>query len=300
MPVFDLEIISRYLDIPLPARRLLEVPEKSTTVNLSFHAADGSLVMGQTHVVYYNTCRGPAKGGIRFSPTVTLQETAVLAELMVWKTALTGIPFGGGKSGICIDPHKITRQEKISALKEFVHVMHDDLEFGRYIPAPDMATLLYAIEPTRDGGQTVFANMYTAYDTLADDLKAAITGREVMQVYNYLPTERVDADDDPAKYDHHAQPAVIVHPVTGGRALYVNQLMSARIEGLAADDSRAVLEAIRSHLDRPELSYAHAWRPGDLMMWDNYCTCHARTDFPPDQTRLMRRCTVAGEKLIAA
>ena len=140
MPVFDLEIISRYLDIPLPARRLLEVPEKSTTVNLSFHAADGSLVMGQTHVVYYNTCRGPAKGGIRFSPTVTLQETAVLAELMVWKTALTGIPFGGGKSGICIDPHKITRQEKISALKEFVHVMHDDLEFGRYIPAPDMGT----------------------------------------------------------------------------------------------------------------------------------------------------------------
>ena len=63
-----------------------------------------------------------------------------MAELMVWKTALTGIPFGGGKSGICIDPHKISRQEKISALKEFVHVMHDDLEFGRYIPAPDMGT----------------------------------------------------------------------------------------------------------------------------------------------------------------
>ncbi len=185
----------------------------------------------------------------------------------------------------------------IGSLPDGEMLFHHDM---CYIPAPDMATLLYAIEPTRDGGQTVFANMYTAYDTLADDLKAAITGREVMQVYNYLPTERVDANDDPAKYDHHAQPAVIVHPVTGGRALYVNQLMSARIEGLAADDSRAVLEAIRSHLDRPELSYAHAWRPGDLMMWDNYCTCHARTDFPPDQTRLMRRCTVAGEKLIAA
>ena len=140
MPSLDFDKINQYLPIPLPARRLLDVPEKTTTLNLSFHASDGSLVIGQTHVVYYNTCRGPAKGGIRFSPTVTLEETSVLAELMVWKTALTGIPFGGGKSGICIDPHKISRQEKISALKEFVHVMHDDLEFGRYIPAPDMGT----------------------------------------------------------------------------------------------------------------------------------------------------------------
>ncbi len=76
--------------------------------------------------------------------------------------------------------------------------------------------------------------------------------------------------------------------------------MSARIEGLPRDDSEAVLAAIRAHLDQPELTYEHTWRAGDLVMWDNYCTCHARTDFPPDQTRLLRRCTVAGETLIAA
>ncbi len=185
----------------------------------------------------------------------------------------------------------------IGSLPDGEMLFHHDM---CYVPAPDMATLLYAIEPTRDGGHTLFANMYAAYDTLADDLKAAIEGREVMQVYNYLPTVRVDPDEDPSKYDHYVQPAVIVHPRTGRRALYVNQLMSARIEGLAASDSAAVLEAIRSHLDRPELSYEHVWRAGDLVMWDNYCTCHARTDFPPDQTRLLRRCTVAGETLIAA
>ncbi len=184
----------------------------------------------------------------------------------------------------------------IGSLPDGEMLFHHDM---CYVAAPDMATLLYAIEATRDGGHTLFANMYAAYDTLADDLKAAIEGREVMQVYNYLPTVRVEADDDPAKYDHYVQPAVIVHPKTGRRALYVNQLMSARIEGLAASDSAAVLEAIRSHLDRPELSYEHVWRAGDLVMWDNYCTCHARTDFPPDQTRLLRRCTVAGEELIA-
>ncbi len=184
----------------------------------------------------------------------------------------------------------------IGSLPDGEMLFHHDM---CYVAAPDMATLLYAIEPTRDGGHTLFANMYAAYDTLSDDLKAAIEDREVMQVYNYLPTVRVEADDDPAKYDHYVQPAVIVHPKTGRRALYVNQLMSARIEGLAASDSAAVLEAIRSHLDRPELSYEHVWRAGDLVMWDNYCTCHARTDFPPDQTRLLRRCTVAGEELIA-
>ncbi|NIA07678.1 MAG: hypothetical protein GWP14_08630 [Actinobacteria bacterium] len=140
MPHLNLDTISRYLEIPPEARKLLERPERTTTVNLNFHAADGSLVIGQAHVVYYNTCRGPAKGGIRFSSGVTLTETCLLAELMVWKTALTGIPFGGGKSGICIDPHSLSRQEKISAVKEFVHVMRDDLQNGRYVPAPDMGT----------------------------------------------------------------------------------------------------------------------------------------------------------------
>ncbi len=140
MPPINLDKIGRHLAIPLEARKILALPEKTTTTNLKFHAADGSLIIGQTYVVYYNTCRGPAKGGIRFSTTVSLKETCLLAELMVWKTALTGIPFGGGKSGICIDPPSISRQEKISALKEFVRAMHDDLHYGRYIPAPDMGT----------------------------------------------------------------------------------------------------------------------------------------------------------------
>jgi len=185
----------------------------------------------------------------------------------------------------------------IGSLPDGEMLFHHDM---CYVPAPDMATLLYAIEPTRDGGHTLFANMHAAYDTLSDELKDAIAGREVLQAYNYNPMLRVEADDDPAKYDHYVQPTVIVHPATGRKALYINQLMSARIEGMPRDDSDAVLAKIRTHLDQPELSYEHVWRPGDLMMWDNYCTCHARTDFPPDQTRLLRRCTVAGETLIAA
>ena len=185
----------------------------------------------------------------------------------------------------------------IGSLPDGEMLFHHDM---CYVPAPDMATMLYAIEPTQDGGHTLFANMHAAYDTLDDDLKAAIKGHEVMQIYNYIPTLRVEADDDPEMYDHYVQPTVIIHPVTGRTALYINQLMSARIEGLPREHSEAVLTAIRTHLDRPDLSYEHTWRAGDLMMWDNYCTCHARTDFPPEQRRLLRRCTVAGEELIPA
>ncbi len=76
----------------------------------------------------------------------------------------------------------------IGSLPDGEMLFHHDM---CYVAAPDMATLLYAIEPTRDGGHTLFANMYAAYDTLADDLKEAVAGREVMQVYNYLPTVRV-------------------------------------------------------------------------------------------------------------
>ena len=185
----------------------------------------------------------------------------------------------------------------IGSLPDGEMLFHHDM---CYVPAPDMATLLYAIEPTRDGGHTLFANMHAAYDTLSDELKDAIAGREVLQAYNYNPMLRVEADDDPAKYDHYVQPTVIVHPATGRKALYINQLMSARIEGIPRENSDGILAKIRTHLDRPELTYEHVWRAADLMMWDNYCTCHARTDFPPDQTRLLRRCTVAGETLIAA
>ena len=169
-----------------------------------------------------------------------------------------------------------------------------------YVVDPHIASLLYAIEVPSWGGSTLFADMYRAYETLPPALAEKIAGRRALQVYKYHPTEPVDADDDLDAYDHYWQPTVIVHPATGRKALYVNRLMSARIEGLGRADSDATLAALFDHLERPEHVYAHQWRPGDLLMWDNRCTCHARTDFPDEETRLLRRCTVAGAPMIAA
>ena len=168
-----------------------------------------------------------------------------------------------------------------------------------YSAEPDWGTILYAMEVTRIGGHTLFANMYNAWDTLPDDLKQKIDGRQVLQIYKYLPTEPVNLTDGIENYDHQWQPIVITHPKSGRRALYVNELMSALIDGYSEEESVEIIDRINDHVKGSNIIYDHKWHRGDLIMWDNWCTMHARTDFPRDQTRLLRRYTISGQKLHA-
>jgi glutamate dehydrogenase (NAD(P)+) len=136
----NLSEITKLIDVPSTAVALLERPEKETTLAINISVNEKKLVQTTAYVCLYNTVRGPAKGGIRFHPHVNLLETRKLAELMVWKTALVGIPFGGGKTGVTIDPHEFTRVEKTIIMKELVHLIRNELINGDYIPAPDMGT----------------------------------------------------------------------------------------------------------------------------------------------------------------
>jgi taurine dioxygenase len=161
---------------------------------------------------------------------------------------------------------------------------------------PAMASMLYAIEVPRQGGNTLFANAYTAYATLPDAIKRRIDGRRALNAYDYktAATRRGDrvADSAPS----YAHPVVRTHPATGRKALYVNRLMTRRIEELPPQESDELLALLFDHQERPEFVYEHVWRPGDLLMWDNRCTLHARTDFSADERRLLRRVTILGEK----
>ena len=139
MPSVDFDEVAKFISLPDDARVLLERPERELRITMSLRL-DAELVQTDVYVVYYNTARGPAKGGIRFWPTVTMDHTIELAEKMVWKTALVGVPFGGGKSGVALDPSKFTRMQKTAILKEYVHVLRADLMSGVYVPAPDMGT----------------------------------------------------------------------------------------------------------------------------------------------------------------
>jgi len=140
MPTVDFEKIKACTDVPEAAERLLSKSEKEVRFSLNLLLYPQGLVEADAYVVYHNTARGPAKGGLRIWPTVTLDHTRALAELMTWKTALVCVPFGGGKSGICLDPHQFPGASKTAIIKEYVHMMSGDLRSGAYVPAPDLGS----------------------------------------------------------------------------------------------------------------------------------------------------------------
>src|SRR5262245_36075963 len=161
---------------------------------------------------------------------------------------------------------------------------------------PAMASMLYAIDVPRAGGNTLFANGYKAYETLPDALKLRIAGRKALNAYDYETAAMKRGTRLADGVPSCVHPVVRTHPATGRKALYVNRLMTVWIEGLPAQESDDLLAMLFDHQERREFTYEHIWRAGDLVIWDNRCTLHARTDFSPDERRLMRRVTILGEK----
>ncbi len=158
---------------------------------------------------------------------------------------------------------------------------------------PAAATMLYAIEIPSRGGNTLFANAYKAYETLPDTIKQKLAGRRALNAYTTDTTVRSTGYEGAGSSYWH--PAVRTHPATGRKALYVNRLMTREIEGLPRDESDALLQTLFDHQEQPQFVYEHVWRPGDILMWDNRCTLHARTDFSAGERRLLRRVTLIGE-----
>ena len=138
--VLDFNALEKVVEVPVQIKKILERPEKETRFTINVVDEAGKLHSFDAYVVYHNRSRGPAKGGIRLSDTVTMEETGVLAELMTYKTALVKLPFGGGKSGICMCPPKYSRVVRENAIREFVKVIRADLDQDLYVPAPDMGS----------------------------------------------------------------------------------------------------------------------------------------------------------------
>jgi taurine dioxygenase len=170
-----------------------------------------------------------------------------------------------------------------------------------YYEVPNRATFLFSVEIPSRGGNTCVNSMYAAYDNLPPALRDKLEGKRVLQVHDYLRRERVDLDSiDLSQVLHRWQPIFVRHPVTGRRALYVNRLMSAAVEGMERVESEDTLNTLFDIVEDPAIVYEHQWKLGDLLMWDNICSCHARTDFPEGERRLMRRCTIEGTPIEAA
>lgn len=163
-----------------------------------------------------------------------------------------------------------------------------------YVEIPHTATMLYAVELPSTGGNTLFADMYAAYDNLRPELRDRLEGMKALQVHDYKRTERPGVDLDLTKVGNYAHPVFVTHPETGKKAVYVNRLMTARIEGVEKAESDRLLDELFETAEDPAIVYAHVWRPGDLVIWDNRCITHARTDFPHEERRLLHRTTLVG------
>jgi taurine dioxygenase len=161
---------------------------------------------------------------------------------------------------------------------------------------PAMASMLYSLEVPSRGGNTLFANAYMAYETLPEPMKQQLEGRKALNAYDYdnASMRRGTQLRDGIPSCWH--PIVRTHPATGRKALYVNRLMTVAIEGMAETEGNALLNALFDHQEQPQFVYEHVWRPHDVLLWDNRCTLHARTDFSAAERRLMRRLTILGEK----
>ncbi len=192
-----------------------------------------------------------------------------------------------------------------AGLGSYEVVWHSD---NSYVDIPPAGSMLYALElPVNGGGDTFFNSQYLAYETLPDDLKAAIEGKAqrhdssrnsagVLRPSAKLPTR-------PEEVEGPVHPLVRVHPATGKRALYLGRRRvwpSNYILGLSNAESEALLDRLWQHATNPDFQIKHVWNLGDLVLWDNRCAMHYRTEIDPAQRRVLHRTQIKGEPVVAA
>ena len=185
---------------------------------------------------------------------------------------------------------------------------HEHVNFGgvwhsdtAYLDVPPMASMLVAREIPPFGGDTLFANMYLAYDTLSDAMKRMLEGLVAINSSAKADASRTREDrmKDSArevKKDFVAgHPVVRRHPETGRRALYVNVAHTVRFEGMTDEESAPLLDFLFRHQIRPEFTCRFRWRPGSIAFWDNRCAQHNAINDYRGYRRLLHRLTLAGD-----
>jgi taurine dioxygenase len=162
-------------------------------------------------------------------------------------------------------------------------------------PEPPMGSILYLQTVPAVGGDTLFANMYAAYDALSEPMKAYVAG--LTAVHDGNPLFRSVFPDVDRQYPVSTHPVVRTHPVTGRKALYVNPEYTMRIVEVSRVESDGILQTLFHHFcANPNFHMRFRWSPNTVAFWDNYCTQHlAVWDYYPD-TRAGLRIQLAGDK----
>ena len=190
-------------------------------------------------------------------------------------------------------------------ISTFGGTWHTDFSF---LENPPSATILYALEVPPFGGDTLWANMYAAYDALSRGMKATLDGLTAIHTGAPHGTTHAPSADvavsrsikltrgDPEADAETEHPVVRLHPVTGRRALFINPVYVPRFKDMTEAESRPLLNFLGHHATRPEFTCRFSWQNGSLVMWDNRCTQHLAINDYDGVRRLLHRVTVAGER----
>jgi len=180
-----------------------------------------------------------------------------------------------------------------------------------YDQIPALGSILLAKELPNHGGDTLFANMYLAYDALSDGLKKILDGLEAEHSSRHrfganskagsgkLDTTNRLGNSEKATQDA-VHPVVIRHPISGKKALYVNDGFTLRFKGWTDAESKPLLNYLYEHASKPEFTYRFEWQDGSIAMWDNRATWHKALNDYHGERRLMHRITLEGVALRSA
>ena len=195
----------------------------------------------------------------------------------------------------------IVENGKPIGLGDAGHYWHSDLS---YKPRPSLGSLLHAQELPAEGGDTLFANMHLAWDTLPAHLRDAVAGLRAEHSYlakyealrERSPWRPKLSDEQLAQVRPAVHPVVRTHPQTGRKALFVNEHFTTRIVGLPEDESADLLARLFVHSVRPEHVHRHRWQPHDMVFWDNRSLLHLAAGCPDAMRRRLNRTTVEGDE----
>ena len=171
---------------------------------------------------------------------------------------------------------------------------HSDVSCDR---EPPLGTILQMLEVPPAGGDTLFANMVAAYESLSAPMRRMLDGMTAIHDGEYVYRGRYDdADDEGKTFPRSEHPVVRTHPVSGRKALFVNRLFTTRIVQLSKRESDAVLGFLVEHAASPMFQCRFRWRPGSVAFWDNRCAQHyALWDYYPNRRRGLR-VTIKGDR----
>ena len=184
---------------------------------------------------------------------------------------------------------------------------HSDVTF---LDEPSLGSLLYARKVPASGGDTLFANMYLAYETLSDGMKRLLEGLTAIHstagaygpdgpaaTLGYLEEQGLSNLAASSQVETSAEhPVVRTHPETGHKALFVNSAFTTHFRGMSKEESRPLLQYLFQHATRPEFTCRFHWQNDSVAFWDNRCTQHYALNDYQGQRRVAHRVTIDGDQ----